>query len=116
MTFCSLPETASDFICGKFVRPIVLDKCVKCGDPCLNRSPEIPPEAVGGGIFGRFPNFNECRPEAAGDVTSGVPLTYVGKDVAGSFGESKLNNGRGPDPFWHFSAEFNDILQPTGNS
>ena len=44
-------EAASDVISSTFVRPIALDKSVKFRDPCLNRSPEIPPEAVGGGIF-----------------------------------------------------------------
>ena len=41
-------------ISGRFGRPTVLDKCVKFHDPCLNHSREIPPEAVGGGIFDSF--------------------------------------------------------------
>ena len=44
--FCSLLEAISDVISGKFVGPIVLDKCVKFRDPCLNRSRDIPPEAA----------------------------------------------------------------------
>ena len=51
MAFCSRLEAASGVISGRFVRPIVLDKYVKFRDLCKNWSPEIPPEAVGGGIF-----------------------------------------------------------------
>ena len=47
-----------------FMGPIVHDKCIKFGDPCLNRSQEIPPEAV----------FNNCQPE----VASGVIYSVVG--------------------------------------
>ena len=52
--FCSWLEADSDVISGRFVRPIVLDKWVKFRDPRLNSSWEIPPEAVGGGIFDSF--------------------------------------------------------------
>ena len=31
---------------GTFVGPVVTKNCVKFGDFCLNRSREIPPEAV----------------------------------------------------------------------
>ena len=48
-------EEASAVTSGRFVRPIVLDKRVKLRDPILNRSREIPPEAVGVGIFDSFP-------------------------------------------------------------
>ena len=54
IALCRLPEKASDVECGSFVGPIVRDKLVKFRDLCLNRSLEIPPEAVGGGIFERF--------------------------------------------------------------
>ena len=50
MTFCSRLEAAGDVISGTFVGPIVPDKSVKCRDPSLNRSQEIPPEAIRGGI------------------------------------------------------------------
>ena len=46
--------SSSDVIPGRFWRPIVLDKCVKFDDLSLNRSQEILPEAVGGGIFEFF--------------------------------------------------------------
>ena len=52
--FCSRPEAASDVISGRFVTPIVRDKCVKSCDPCRNRFREIPPEAVGSGISDGF--------------------------------------------------------------
>ena len=51
IAFCSRRETASDVTSGRFVRPIVHDKPVKFRDPHLNRAREIPPEAVGRGIF-----------------------------------------------------------------
>ena len=54
VTFCSRPEAVSDFITGTFVGLAVPVKCVEFLDPRLNRSPEIRPEAIGGGIFGRF--------------------------------------------------------------
>ena len=47
----SITGAASDVISGWFVTPIVPNKCVKFRDPCTNRSREIPPEAVGGGVF-----------------------------------------------------------------
>ena len=48
---------------------------------------------------------DKCRPEASGDVISGVAVEYVGTDVHGSFGDYRLNGGRiirlfvRPDPF-----------------
>ena len=44
----------SEAMFGRFVRPIVPDKCVKFRDPCLNRCLEIPSEAAGSGIFNSF--------------------------------------------------------------
>ena len=44
--------------------------------------------------FGRFSNFDECRPEVAGDIESGVALGYVGMGVCEKFGYSMLNSGR----------------------
>ena len=52
--FCNRPETDSDVISGTFVGPIFPDKPVKFCDPYLNRSREIPPEAIGGDIFDSF--------------------------------------------------------------
>ena len=54
IAFCNLPEVASDVISGKFLRPVVLNKCVNFRDPGLECSREIPPEAGGGGIFDSF--------------------------------------------------------------
>ena len=46
IAFSSRSETGSDVISGLFVRPIVLDKCLKFCDSSLNDFREIPPEAV----------------------------------------------------------------------
>ena len=72
------------------MRPIVLDKHVKFRDPNLNRSQEIPPKAVGGGIFDCFPyNF---RPKVGNDVISSIAVDNVGMDVAMKFGDSRSNH------------------------
>ena len=55
ITFCSRPEAAGNVISDLFVGPVVHEKCVKFHDPSLNRSREIPPEAVEDGIFDSFP-------------------------------------------------------------
>ena len=62
-----------------FLGPLVFDKRVKFHDPGLNRSREIPPEAVRSGIFDCFPyNF---RHEVDNDVISGMDVDNVGTDV-----------------------------------
>ena len=61
------------------MRPIVLDKCLKFRDPCLNCN---------------------SRPEVYNDVISGEALDYVGVDVHVKFGESRSSRSRdirGPD-------------------
>ena len=58
ITFGSRPEAASDVVSGMFVGLIVLDKCMKFRGSSLNRSREMPPEAVGGGIFDSFFAFH----------------------------------------------------------
>ena len=69
--------------------PLVLDKRVKFHDPRLNRSREIPLEAVGGGVFDCFTyNF---RPEVDNDVISGMAVNNVGMDVSVDFGDSSSN-------------------------
>ena len=55
------PESAGDVISDRFVGPVVLDKCVKLHDPGLNRSREIPPEAIGSGIVDSFPPITADR-------------------------------------------------------
>ena len=67
----------------------ILHKCVQFYDPRLNRSEEIWPKAVEGGIFGGFFNFDKCRPEVVSDVISSAALDYVGMDVRGKFGDSR---------------------------
>ena len=66
----------------KFVRPIVPNKSVKILDPCLNRSRQILPEVVGGGIFGSF--FADFRPEVGNYVISDVAVDYVVEKVGDS--------------------------------
>ena len=74
--------------------PIVPDKPVKFRDPSLNRSREIPSEAVGGGIFDRFFKFDNCQPEVARRVTS-YPVWLLTRLVCRSrvkFGDSRSNS------------------------
>ena len=79
VAFFSRPEAAGDVISNRFVGLIVYDKHVKFHNPRLNHSREIPPKAVGGGgIFNRFFNFKDnCQPEVASDVISGMAFQYV---------------------------------------
>ena len=46
IAFCSRPEVTSDIISGNFVGTVVPDNHVKFDDPCLNGSPEFPPQAL----------------------------------------------------------------------
>ena len=39
-------------------------------------------------------NFHQCRPEARGDVISGMDVDSVGVDVCAKIGDSRLNSGR----------------------
>ena len=63
-------------------------------------------KAGGCGIFRRLSKLDKCRPEACGDVISGMVLDYVGTDVPAGLGDSRLNSGRNirlfgrPDPFY----------------
>ena len=69
IVFCSRPEATSDVISGGFVGPVVPDNCMKFGDPRLNLSLEIPPQAAFSTVF--F-NFDNCQKEVVSDVTSGM--------------------------------------------
>ena len=74
------------------MRPAVLDKRVKFHDLSLNRSREIPPEAVRGGIFDVFTyNF---QPEVYKDEISGISVDNVGIAVHIKFGDSRSNGFR----------------------
>ena len=44
-----------------------------------------------GDIFGRFANFDKCRPEVADDVISGANVGFVGMDVPVKFVDSSSN-------------------------
>ena len=39
-------------------------------------------------------NFDKCRPEAAGNVISGIALDYVSIDVPANFGNYRLNSSQ----------------------
>ena len=71
VAFYNRPESASDVVSSKFVRPIVSDRRerVKFCYPYLNRYPEIRIETVD-----RFSNLNKYRPEVTGDVESNVAV------------------------------------------
>ena len=69
---------------------IAHNKHVTFRDPRLNRSREIRPEAVRDGIFDCFLNFDNCQPEIASDVISGMAIHYVGVDVRVKLGDSRL--------------------------
>ena len=43
-------------------------------------------EAVGGGIFACFINFDNYQPEVLSDVISGMAVQDVGMDVCANFG------------------------------
>ena len=75
-----------------FVGPIVSDKRVKFRDPRLIRSGGIQPKAFGCGIFGRFSNCDNWRPEVAGDGIASAPLCRDGS--LWKCCDSGLNSGR----------------------
>ena len=54
IAFCRRPEATNNVISGKFVGSVISDNRVKHGDPRINLSQEIPPEAVRGGCFDGF--------------------------------------------------------------
>ena len=47
-------------------------------------------KAVGCGIS----NLDKCRPEAAGDVISGMAIDYLGRHVRANLGDYRLNSGQ----------------------
>ena len=61
---------------------------VKLCGPCLNRSREIRPDAIGGGIFNNF--FRDhFRPDVVSDVIYGTTEGYVGMDVPVKLDDSR---------------------------
>ena len=85
----------------------VPDKRVRFHDPRFNLTGEIQPKDVGGGICGRFSNFNKLRPEVAGDVISNFAVDSTNLDVLVKFGDSTLNSSRiiGLCCLMHFSSD-----------
>ena len=77
ISFCSRPEAASDVISDSFVGPVVLDQYVKFRGPSLERSREMPHEAVGSGIFDNFFRYN-FPPEEDNEVIASVAVDNVG--------------------------------------
>ena len=61
--------------------------------PCLKRSRQIPPEAVGGGIFDSVFTYN-FWPEVDNDVISSVALDYVSMDIHVKFDDSRSNGSQ----------------------
>ena len=90
IAFSSRPEAASDVISDMFVKPILLDTCAKFHDLCLNRSPEMSPEAVGGGSFDSFFRCSFLL-EVDNDLISGVAVDYIKMDVHAKLGDSRSN-------------------------
>ena len=75
-------QLVTSYPTGLWGRPTVHDKRVQSRDPRLNRTQEIPPEAVGGGIFKGYLNFHNCQPEVSSDIISGMAVQHVGTDVS----------------------------------
>ena len=76
-----------------FVRPMYPDQPEKNPDPRLSRCREIPPEAVGGGIFDGF-FLDNFRPEVDSQVISGLIVDPTGMKVPVKLGDSRLNRSR----------------------
>ena len=91
IAFGSLPEATNDVVSGRFLALVGPDNTVKFGDPRLNLSRQITPEAVFGSIsYGVFRgNF---RPEVFNDVISGANVEQIGMDMPVKIGES-ISNG-----------------------
>ena len=58
------------------------------------RATKIRSKTVGGGIVGRFSNFDKYPSEVAGDVISGLARDNVGTDVRATCGGSAVNSSR----------------------
>ena len=76
IALCSRLGAASDGISGMFVGPTVPDMPVQFRDPCLNRSREITPVAVGGGIFDSF--FRDTFRTEVGHIRCGCRVSRYG--------------------------------------
>ena len=99
IAFCSRQEATSNVISSRFVGPVIPDNSVKFGDPLINLSPEIPPEAIWDGIFD---GFFRCsfRLEVVTDVISCANVGQVGMAVLlkllmpVKFGDTSSNGSR----------------------
>ena len=72
---------------GWFMRLAIPDKCVKFRDARVFRSPEILPEAIGGGNFHSFfqTSMNVDRKYMV-YILSGMAVESVGRDICAKFG------------------------------
>ena len=70
------------------------DKPVKLGDPRLNVSREIPPEAAEGAIFDHFSNVDNFRPEVESDVIFGAVVDPHGMRVCVKLCDSRSHRSR----------------------
>ena len=92
---CSRPETVIvTSYPGGLWRQIVHDQRVIFRDPRLNRSREIPLEAVGFVIFIRFSNVNNVLAEVVSDVVSGTVVDPIGMKVFVKLGDFTLHRSR----------------------
>ena len=73
--------------------PVVSDTRAQFGDPRINLSRDIPPEAICGGIFEGFFR-GSFRPEAVSDVVSAAVIDPTCVKVPVKFGDSKSNRSR----------------------
>ena len=58
------------------------------------RATEMRSKAVGGGIFGFFPNVDNFRPEAVSDVITSVVVDLTGMKALVEFGDSSSNRSQ----------------------
>ena len=90
IAFCSRPEASSGIISGSNVCHVGVDVLVKFGD--VLEKYDI--EALGGGIFDRLLNFDNCQPEEGSDVRSRANIDQNGVKVCVTFCESGSNRSR----------------------
>ena len=93
ITFCSRLKAASKVISGKFVGPVVLNKCLKFHDPSLNRSRKNSTRSLRRQYLRQFPPYN-FRPEVANDVISSAAVDNVSIDVPIKFGDCRSSGFR----------------------
>ena len=89
ITLCIRPEVTSDVISGSNIVQVVVDVCVILAQTSLEIYVS---EAVVGGIFDRFLNFDNCQSEVVSDVISSASVQYASMNVRANFGDSRLKS------------------------